>query len=648
MHMALLVIAAGALITFFTALHGRIIVAPMPSTTVIDDDGKCSELPFAITLREAIIDYYPASTAPRGYRCDVRIERRDEAPVDTFISIEQMLTVDNYRFTLVSIGPDYATFTVNRDPAGILITYTGYILLILSMIGFFFQPSSGLRVLIRKLAAPVSMAVWAFLPISASASDAVPDHVARTFGKIYVYWDDRPAPMQTMSKAILTQVYGSDTYLGQTSDQVLLGWLMAYDQWKHQPIFKIKKRDVKEVLGIDGDYACLTDFFDAKGYKLQPLLEAGDAEAARVDRGVQLISSVATGALMRIFPYFSANGHIEWLSWTDYKPSLMSVEQWDIVSNSMGRVMEALYHHNPDKAKSALLDIRDYQLHTVAESGTELSQTRFRAEIIYNKVASPMVPSIILLAVALCLLVYALSGHASHISQRMSLSIAIITFFWLSALMALRWKIAGHWPLTNGPESMELMAWVSLLGAILSPRRHPELRPAAMLVAALALAVAAMSGNADVISPLLPVLNSPLLSVHVFVIMCSYTLLSIILILSLCVIAGGKRMAEDSKLRFSRLSLVLLYPSVFLLAAGIFIGAVWANQSWGRYWGWDPKETWALITMMLYAVPLHWRRLAWCRRPLPLSIYLALCYLSVLTTYFGVNFLFGGLHSYAG
>ena len=150
---------------------------------------------------------------------------------------------------------------------------------------------------------------------------------------------------------------------------------------------------------------------------------------------------------------------------------------------------------------------------------------------------------------------------------------------------------------------------------------------------------------------LLPVLRSPLLPIHVISIMLSYTLLAITMGIGIVSLISGKKEKRKD------ISLVFLYPAVFLLAFGIFVGAVWANISWGGYWGWDPKETWALVTMLLYSAALHAGPLGgvsrrtgrppFFRNPTFFHIYIIAAFLAVLITWFGVNYLLGGMHSYA-
>ncbi len=659
LHAALVVILCGALITCFSARHGQITIYAEAATNHAQDGDDFFELPFSMRLDKTVIDYYPASTAPKGYSCEVVVGHGDGSEQVATISMENMLIVNHYRFTLVSIGHDSATLTVNHDPCGIFFTYLGYGMLFVAMILYFFQPRSGFRFLLRSLSKANATAVAALAlicsPVAAIGNDAVrnviPDNVARTFGKIYVYWDDRPAPMQTMSRAILSQVHGSDTFEGQTADQVILGWIVYYDSWKDVPLIKVKSQRVRDIIGVSGKYASLMDFFDAKGYKLQPLLdtEAGDNDISRVDRSVQLMASVAMGSIMRIYPYMSANHRMEWLSWTDRRPSQMSAEQWVMIETSMRDVVTSIIKGNANKARNGLLEIREYQLDTTRAAGTELSQARFKAEIFYNRISSmPLLAAMITAAAILAALVAysAKSRKWRAIAKIFALAVMAVAAAWLLCLIILRWHIAGHWPLTNGPESMQVMALMSICVGAACARKYFEATLMSMIVAGLSLAVAAMSGGANVISPLIPVLNNPLLSVHVLVIMMAYALLTIIMLLSVYALAGCRRDAS-ARHRAMQLSLAMLYPAVFLLCAGIFIGAIWANQSWGRYWGWDPKETWALITMLVYSVPLHWSRIRAFRNDKTLAVYLALSFLTVIITYFGVNFVLGGMHSYS-
>ena len=229
-------------------------------------------------------------------------------------------------------------------------------------------------------------------------------------------------------------------------------------------------------------------------------------------------------------------------------------------------------------------------------------------------------------------------------------ALMIILFVYLLILIGLRGYVGNHLPLSNGFETMQFMAWCTLLFTFILQRKFQMMLPFGFLVCGLALMVSMFGESNPQITQLMPVLQSPLLSVHVVVIMLAYSLLAFIMLNGVtAVILHYSR--RDCRLEIERLlviSQILLYPAVFLLTIGIFIGAIWANVSWGRYWGWDPKEVWALITMLVYALALHPDSLPWFRRPMFFHLFSIAAFFLVLITYFGVNFLLGGMHSYAG
>ncbi|MCM1168433.1 MAG: cytochrome c biogenesis protein CcsA [Bacteroides sp.] len=192
---------------------------------------------------------------------------------------------------------------------------------------------------------------------------------------------------------------------------------------------------------------------------------------------------------------------------------------------------------------------------------------------------------------------------------------------------------------------MQAIAWFALLATLIFHRRLDFLLPLGFLVAGLAMLVSMMGSSNPQITPLMPVLSSPLLSVHVMLVMVSYTLFAFMMLNGMAGLWLHLNHKEAS-LRLSVVSRLMLYPAVFTLAAGIFVGAVWANVSWGRYWGWDPKEVWALITMLVYSFALHNKSFSAMNRPAAFHIFSIAAFLCVLITYFGVNFLLGGMHGY--
>jgi ABC-type transport system involved in cytochrome c biogenesis permease subunit len=208
---------------------------------------------------------------------------------------------------------------------------------------------------------------------------------------------------------------------------------------------------------------------------------------------------------------------------------------------------------------------------------------------------------------------------------------------------ALHWYIAGRIPLGNGYETMLFLALVLLVLSILLHRRLSFILPFGFLLTGFALLVAWLGQRNPQITPLMPVLQSPILASHVSIIMMAYALMAFMMLNGIFALFTDQMHRQQ----LTVLSRLMLYPAVFMLSAGIFLGAIWANVSWGKYWSWDPKEVWALITLLIYAVPLHTNSIPVFRRPKVLHAYLIAAFLTVLMTYFGVNYLLGGMHSYA-
>lgn len=643
LHLSLIVILAGAAITFLSGQQGRIRLTEgeEPLSSFMLESGEAEPLPFAVALRSASVEYYPGTSAAMDYVSLVDIVRPDGRAEQGRVSMNNILKVDGYRFYQTSMGEGRSTLSVSHDVWGIGVTYVGYGLFFLSVCAFMVASRNRFLHLFRRVA--VVLLVVGVCP-AVSAASPVPKTLqkplAANFGKLYAYWGGRVVPLQTVARDFCLKVYGSASYRGLTPEQVLTGWLFYYDDWKHEPIIKLKGPEIKEVLGLEGKYASLADFYRGGRYLPDDCGTSGSRPQSimAADEKIGLISSMCTGRGIKIFPATvpGGDGSVEWYSWVDVIPG--DAGESAFVSSAMQSLAREIAHGRFNNANEVISIIRDRQI-TVAGAANLPSELRFGAERLYNRLFPLWVPALLALLTALAALVF----RRAVLLQRV---VACGVFLYLSLLLILQWIVGGHIPMTNGYETMQTMAWISLLVALLVSFRVPLLGVLATVVASLAMLVAAMSGSNPVVSPLIPVLASPLLSVHVFFVMTSYALFAMMMLNS--VVAFFRRSSAEEFRRLADLSRLLLYPAVFALGCGIFIGAVWANQSWGRYWGWDPKETWALITFVVYALPLHAVSFPSFRRPGVIHIYLFLAFLCVLMTYFGVNYLLSGLHSYAG
>ena len=299
---------------------------------------------------------------------------------------------------------------------------------------------------------------------------------------------------------------------------------------------------------------------------------------------------------------------------------------------------------------------RNTQQIPAKENAIALLGTNYGAEALYNSMSDNRPLAITCLATGTILFVLFCINRKENRTRQILASwikvIAWVTAAYLSLQIALRWHIGGHIPLSNGYETMVFMAWLSILMTPIAGNRVKEMLPFGYIACGLALLVSTFGDSTEQIAPLAPVLRSPLLSIHVVVIMISYTLLAFTMlngVAALIINTTHKNtpLANREIAELQRISTLMLYPAVFMLTAGIFIGAVWANISWGRYWGWDPKEVWALITMLVYSTTLHSSSIKAMHRPMFFHIYCIVAFLTVLITYFGVNFILGGMHSYA-
>lgn len=287
------------------------------------------------------------------------------------------------------------------------------------------------------------------------------------------------------------------------------------------------------------------------------------------------------------------------------------------------------------------------------EAGKSLpSNLKFKAERIYNSFANLKLLAMFCLTVGLFGYIFQIyniiKSKNNHGINRCLYFLLFPTLAYVAGIIALRWIISGHIPVSNGFETMLIMSVVSISFSIVFRKRMKNSVSVGFMISGLALLVAMMGDSNPAITPLMPVLSSPLLSIHVMSIMISYSLFAIMMLNGISaeiLHRSGNRSSDIGSLENS--SRIILYPAVFLLVFGIFIGAIWANVSWGRYWGWDPKEVWALITMLIYSASLHTESIRCFRNPMFFHRFCILAFISVLITYFGVNFILGGMHSYA-
>ena len=676
LHLSLLFILAGAFTTWIYGEQGTMRVRQgEQQTSFTDSKGISHQLPFSITLNQFEIIYYKGTLAPMDFISHISVADKDcHRQIQGKVSMNHIFSYQHYRFYQSGYSEDNegSVFSVSHDPYGIGITYAGYTLLLLSTVFFFFSPQSRFRQLLKSPLLHRSLTVILllfafslnsnFLKANSPSPKVLPREVAEHFGDLYILYNNRICPLQTFARDFTIKLYGSSSYKGLTPEEVLTGWLFYYDSWKNEPIIRIKSNEARKLLEIEGNYARLKDYISTiNEYKLEKMMNhIRSGEQVTDKRGIEeadekfnIINLVCTGAMMKIFPCRNIAGKtLEWYSQSDQLPQDMDNDKWVFIRKSMSYVNEMIVMKKYNDACLLLEKIKKYQQKEC--DGLLPADNKFKAEKIYNQFDYSK--SVAMACICIGLICFIYYCHCMASQKRTSRKAIIIlnillwiVFTYLSAAICLRGYVSNHLPLSNGFETKQFMAWCTLLLTFLLQRKFAMLLPFGFLLCGLTLMVSMLGESNPQITQLMPVLQSPLLSIHVVVIMIAYSLLAFIMLngVTAVILHQSQKECKEQIERLQIISQIILYPAIFLLAIGIFIGAVWANVSWGRYWGWDPKEVWALITMLVYALALHPRSLPWFHRTMFFHVFCITAFITVLITYFGVNFLLGGMHSYA-
>uniref|UniRef100_UPI0037424472 c-type cytochrome biogenesis protein CcsB n=1 Tax=Perlabentimonas gracilis TaxID=2715279 RepID=UPI0037424472 len=446
------------------------------------------------------------------------------------------------------------------------------------------------------------------------------------------------------------------------------------DHWQHIPIITIKNTDLKAILGVRGELAAFVDFFDHQGgsrYKLSGLVQDAFAlkpsqrsalqkEIIKADEKVNVLYMVFSGHMARIFPIPNHPDN-RWLSMNEaaeYEEAHIIHPVVDVYGKYMLSIREASRNGQWQAANGFLSQVKQHQ----AEYGAHIvpSQGKVTAEVFANRLLpfERLIPIYGLTGLVLLILVFIEMFYRSNFGNKayfVLAAILLLGFLLHTFAIGLRWYIAGRAPLSNGFESMVYVAWAAMLAGFIFAKRSRVVLPATALLSTLTLFVAHLSWMDPEITNLVPVLKSYWLTIHVAVITASYGFFGLGAILGLFNLSlyafKSKRNREKVDAQIANITVINelnLTLGLYLLTIGSFLGAVWANESWGRYWGWDPKETWALITMLVYAFVLHMRLIPSFKSAYAFNFGSIIGLASVLMTYFGVNYYLSGLHSYAG
>lgn len=704
LHLSLALILAGALVTSFSARKGMLHVREGESVETFETkDGKVLELPFSVELEGFEVLYHSGTDAAADYCSRLRFTKNGSVLREGEVRMNRILSCKGYRFYQTDYDSDEAgvTFTVSHDPVGIAVIYTGYALLLLGLLAFFFTDKRFKKFFGNALRYSSVIAILLCLEATASATGnsvgglpqtenasvkgnqvkrgsaspkVLPKNIAAEFGRLYVLYHGRICPLQTLASDFSAKLYGTSGVKGLTDEQVLTGWMFYGTSWRNIPMHNRKKA-----------------------------IDAMDKEAT--------VKALYSGDLLKIYPLRDSTGRLGWYSQSDRLPEGIADEEWLFVRKSMDYIFELVVNREYSKLEESLGKLRRFQESKMGESLPPAY--RIKAERAYNALP-PLFPiagtflilGLVMLAVAMRRMVRdenngAISSFVdkervtseesrkgptnlvddgrtvtkrwrlSGIFKIVGVAASFVFFLALTIVLGLLWVASGHIPFSNGAETMLTIAWTAMLASVLSFRKFPIMLPFGIIVASLASLVSAMGNANPAVTQLMPVLSSPLLSIHVSLMMLSYTVLAIIMVNGICGLVASLRHtsvsepiegtvfdyrspaprqaqgASSASAKMARMSEALMYPALFFLGSGIIAGSIWANVSWGCYWNWDPKETWALITFLIASLGVHRTRLPFLRSPRAYHIYTLILSASVLFTYFGVNYLLGGMHSYA-
>ena len=666
------------------------------------------QLPFSLQLERFILDRYAGSMSPSSYESQVILVDKESGINEKHrIYMNNVLDYKGFRFFQSSYDQDEkgTILSVNHDFWGTFVSYLSYFMLGVGFLLTFFSKESRFTELRKKIKATqllrkesiivvILVLFTAFPTFSQNNSNMVisPEH-ADKFGHLIIQtYGGRFAPVQTLADDVLHKISRKDKFdmkeKGELSlMQVFLDIQIDPEYWKAQKIIYIREESVSEALGIKGKYASFYDFFDSKSvYKLRQFSEAAfrkkpvdqnpfDREILKVDERVNIFMMTLQGHLTTIFPLQNSHNNT-WISYTDslaFKP--LSGEITSINNDlklpgfNYGAIMQTYFtelvssieggdYSKPNKILEYIYKIQTQK--TDIDGFPSESQLKF--EVFYNKVNIFIFLRDVYGALSILLLAFAF--YDSLATQKSKILIVImniligilgLAFLYHTFGMGLRWYLTEHAPWSNGYEALLLVAWGGLLAGFGFMKSSKITLAASVLMAFFMLMTAGHSSYDPQLTNLQPVLKSYWLIIHVATLTISYGFLGAGFLLGIINMFLYIFKKEKNKKRLysvieelSHINEMNLMIGTFMATLGTFLGGVWANESWGRYWGWDAKETWALVIVIVYAAVLHFRLIPKLKDLFFINAGSILAFGTVLMTFIGVNyFLSKGMHSYA-
>lgn len=684
-HFALIVILGGALTTLLFGREGQVHIREgEKSNQMVIQTSKgvnTETLPFVLELTDFRLNRYPGSLSPSSYESNLRVHIDGEVR-EVKVFMNNVLDLKGYRFFQASYDEDEqgTILSVNKDVAGRSITYSGYILLLAGFLLMFFLPDSRFRKLIRELKevrkeaiTTVFAGILMVMPFTAFGGTLVNDTVvpvdhAAHFGALPVQFRGRVMPMNTFSSEILRKISKEQTFSSLNADQFLLGLLSSPRTWARVPFIAIPNEQISLQYHLPKDYAPYYQFFDQQGnYRLLAQLQqvyhqpaagrsAVDKDLIKLDEQINIVSQLFTYNMPGIFPNPEDPSHTWYAPGDDlsaFKPQ-DSLFVADIFDRYLSEVRLAMQSDDWSKPDALLNEIAHYQQQndkaSLIQPGKISAELRYNEMNIFSRVRTGyFIFGGVLLILAFMQILRSRGWLRNAIFTSTVFIVAL--FIYHTAGMAVRGYISGYAPWSNSYETMVYVAWATVLGGLLFGSKNSLTLALATLFGGVILFVSGLNWMDPQINTLVPVLKSPWLMFHVAVIVAAYGFFGISFLLgitNLIIMTFSKKNIPVSY-RIRELSIInnlSLLVGLALLTIGTFLGAVWANESWGRYWGWDPKETWALITIVVYSIVTHLHLVKKWQSLWRFNLLSVFAFSSVLMTFLGVNYFLSGMHSY--
>lgn len=658
LHFAFIIIIIGAITTHYTGKEGNIHLREGDVATYFTSkDGDKINLPFSLKLNRFEVEYYEGNEFPLAYKSFVTIDKK-ECSYDAIISVNKILREKGYRIYQLSYDEDMkgSTLLVNRDFEGTLITYIGYGLLLVGFLLSLFGKSGRIKDILASISSKGGkasiIAILLLSSIHANANELVieeqnliPYEDAKKWENVIVLSNNGILePLECHARTILRKITHSN---GNDNDmwgaRLYMSFISNPEVWCNTPIIYCSDKNIVKLFSNDeGKYISFNSLFDSEGrYKLNSLgnNKVNSKELLKLDEKARIFSALLNCSLLKIFPTDEG----KWVS-----PNENNFKGSD--SLFVATAINSYISGNIREDNDIIDHISTFQ--EIKYKGDLPSSTKRKLSIIYSKVPIFKVVAFgyIILGALLLFMAIKYSSTSTFMQQiKMGATAgAIFAIFLLhTSGIILRWYVSSQPPWSNTYETMLYIAWCIALGGLLFMKRTSIILALSAVMAAVTLLISSLNWLDPVITPLMPVLNSPWLILHVTVITASYGFFAICAVIGFySLIVSFKRDSDKIIKELSFINEFFMYIGLILVTVGTFLGAIWANLSWGRYWGWDAKESWALITIFVYAIVTHTRLVPKLKNDIIFSGLSIFATLSVLMTYFGVNYYLSGLHSY--